>query len=117
MHAHLHTYHYYTPSIPKNKVKSEFAVLNRLQLSVKTGFKKSWLTNLDICVITFIGALSLAFWNIPFVSTFGISLAVGSFFALFNTVVIFKDFVTWYVWINPKDYKKVKFTKEARNEN
>ena len=23
MHAHLHTYGYYTPSIPKNKVKSD----------------------------------------------------------------------------------------------
>lgn len=98
------------------KIKSEFKVLNRLQLAVRTGFKKSWLANLDICVITFLSAISLAFWKIPFVSTFGISLAIGTFFALFNTVIIFKDFVTWYVWINPKDYKKVKFTKGEQHE-
>lgn len=99
-----------------NKMKSEFKLLKKLQLSARTGFKKSWLKNLDICAITFIGAVSLALWNIPFVSTFGVSLALGSFIALLNTVVIFKDFITWYVWINTKNYKRVKFTKEEGNE-
>lgn len=99
-----------------NKIKSEFAYLNKLQLAVKTGFKKSWLTNLDICAMVFLGALSLVFWNIPFVSTFAIGLAVGAFVALFNTVVLLKDFVTWYVCINPKNYKRVKFTKGENNE-
>lgn len=99
-----------------NKIKSEFKSLKKLQLSARTGFKKSWIKNLDICAITFIGAVGLALWNIPFVSTFGVSLALGSFIALFNTVVIFKDFVTWYVWINNKNYKRVKFTKEEGND-
>lgn len=99
-----------------NKIKSEFKSLKKLQLSARTGFKKSWLKNLDICAISFIGAVGLALWNIPFVSTFGVSLALGAFVALFSTVVLFKDFITWYVWINPKNYKKVKFTKEEGNE-
>ena len=99
-----------------NKIKSEFKYLNKLQLSVKTGFKKSWLTNLDICTIVFLGALCLIFWNIPFVSTFAIGLAIGAFVALFNTVILLKDFVTWYVYINTKNYKRVKFTKGENNE-
>lgn len=99
-----------------NKMKSEFTVLKRLQLCAKTGFKKSWLKNLDICSMAFIAGVSLGFWNIPFVSTFGISLAIGAFIALFNSVVLFKDFITWYVWINNKNYKRVKFTKEEGNE-
>ena len=99
-----------------NKIKSEFKYLNKLQLSVKTGFKKSWLLNLDICTIVFLGALSLVFWNIPFVSTFAIGLAIGAFVALFNTIVLLKDFVTWYVYINTKNYKRVKFTKGGNNE-
>lgn len=99
-----------------SKMKSEFYLLKRLQLSAKTGFKKSWLKNLDICAMAFIGGVALALWNIPFVSTFGISLAIGSFIALFNSVVLFKDFVTWYVWINTKNYKRVKFTKGEGNE-
>lgn len=99
-----------------NKIKSEFKYLNKLQLSAKTGFKKSWLTNLDICTIVFLGALSLVFWNIPYVSTFAIGLAIGAFVALFNTVVLLKDFVTWYVYINTKNYKRVKFTKGENNE-
>ncbi|MBE7074495.1 MAG: hypothetical protein E7376_00725 [Clostridiales bacterium] len=99
-----------------NKIKSEFTALNRMQLAAKTGFKKSWLINLDICVMSFIGSLSLIFWNIPFVSTFAIGLAVGSFVALFTTMLMLKDFVTWYVTINPKNYKRVKFTKGEINE-
>lgn len=100
-----------------NKIRSEFYSLHKLQLSARTGFKKSWLTNLDICVIAFVGALSLVFWNIPYVSTFAIGLAVASFVALFNTVVLLKDFVTWYVSINNKNYKRVKFVKGENNEN
>ena len=100
-----------------NKIKSEFYYLHKMQLAARTGFKKSWLTNLDICVMTFIGALSLAFWNIPFVSTFAIGLATAVFVALFNTIVLLKDFVTWYVTINTKNYKRVKFTKGENNEN
>ena len=99
-----------------NKMKSEFYSLKRLQLSAKTGFKKSWLKNLDICSIAVIGGVILGLWNIPFVSTFGISLAIGAFIALFTSIVLFKDFVTWYVWINNKNYKRVKFTKEESNE-
>ena len=99
-----------------NKIKSEFKYLNKLQLSVKTGFKKSWLINLDICTLVFLGSISLVFWNIPYISTFAIGLAIGAFVALFNTIVLLKDFVTWYVYINPKDYKKVKFTKGENNE-
>ncbi|MBQ9786281.1 MAG: hypothetical protein IJW25_02320 [Clostridia bacterium] len=99
-----------------NKMKSEFKALKKLQLSAKTGFKKSWLKNLDICALTFLSGVSLGLFNIPFVSTFGISLAIGSFIALFNTIVMFKDFVTWYVYINPKNFKAVKFTKEEGNE-
>ena len=99
-----------------NKMKSEFYSLKRLQLSAKTGFKKSWLKNLDICAISFIGGVALGLWNIPFISTFGISLAIGAFIALFNTVILFKDFITWYVWINNKNYKRVRFTKEEGNE-
>ena len=100
-----------------NKIKSEFYYLHKMQLSARTGFKKSWLTNLDICVMAFVGALSLTFWNIPFVSTFAIGLAVAVFVALFNTIVLLKDFVTWYVTINTKNYKRVKFTKGENNEN
>lgn len=99
-----------------NKMKSEFTALKKLQLSARTGFKKSWLKNLDICALVFMASASLGFWNIPYVSTFGISLAVGAFVALFNTVVIFKDFITWYVSINTKNYKRVKFTKGEGNE-
>ncbi len=99
-----------------NKVKSEFYSLKKLQLSARTGFKKSWLKNLDICAITFLASVTLALWGIPYVSTFGISLAIGAFIALFNTVVMFKDFVTWYVCINTKNYKRVKFTKGEGNE-
>lgn len=99
-----------------NRIKSEFKYLNKLQLSVKTGFKKSWLINLDLCAVVFLGAISMVFWKIPFVSTFAIGLSVGAFVALFNTIILMKDFVTWYVYINPKDYKKVKFTKGENNE-
>lgn len=99
-----------------NKVKSEFYSLKKLQLSARTGFKKSWLKNLDICAITFLASVTLALWGIPYVSTFGVSLAIGAFVALFNTVVMFKDFVTWYVCINTKNYKRVKFTKGEGNE-
>lgn len=98
------------------KMKSEFYYLKRLQLSAKTGFKKSWLKILDICVISFISGFVVSLWNIPFVSTFGICLATGAFVALFESVVIFKDFVTWYVSINNKNYKKVNFTKGEENE-
>ena len=98
------------------KMKKEFASLKKLQLSARTAFKKTWLKNLDLCAIPFIGGVALAVFNIPFVSTFGVSLAIGSFVALFNTIVVFKDFVTWYVYINPKNYKRIKFTKEAGNE-
>lgn len=100
-----------------NKIKSEFSNLHKMQLAVRTGFKKSWLINLDICSIVFLGAISLCFWNIPFVSTFAMGLTTATFVALFNTVVIMRDFVTWYVAINPKNYKKVKFTKGESNEN
>ena len=100
-----------------NKIKSEFYYLHKLQLAVRTGFKKSWLVNLDICVIAFVGALSLVFWNIPYVSTFAIGFATTVFVALFNTIVLLKDFVTWYVCINTKDYKKLKFTKGENYEN
>ena len=100
-----------------NKIKSEFYYLHKLQLATRTGFKKSWLTNLDICVVVFLGAISLTFWNIPFVSTFAIGLATATFVALFNTIVLLKDFTTWYVSINTKDYKKLKFTKGENNEN
>ncbi len=100
-----------------NKIKSEFSYLHKLQLAARTGFKKSWLINLDICTMVFLGAVSLTFWNIPYVSTFAIGLAVASFVALFNVVVIFKDFVTWYVTINNKNFKKVKFTKGENHEN
>ena len=99
-----------------SKMKSEFALLKKMQLSARTGFKKSWLKNLDICSMSFIGGVALALWNIPFVSTFGVSLAIGSFVAVFTSIVLFKDFVTWYVWINPKNYKRVKFTKGEGNE-
>ena len=99
-----------------NKVKSEFYPLKKLQLSARTGFKKSWLKNLDICAITFLASVTLALWGIPYVSTFGVSLAIGAFIALFNTIVMFKDFVTWYVCINTKNYKRVKFTKGEGNE-
>lgn len=99
------------------KIKSEFYNLHKMQLAVRTGFKKSWLINLDLCSIVFLGAISLCFWNIPFVSTFAIGLTTATFVALFNTVVIMKDFVTWYVAINPKNYKRVKFTKGDSNEN
>ena len=94
-----------------NKIKSEFYYLHKLQLAARTGFKKSWLINLDICTMIFLAAVSLTFWNIPYVSTFAIGLAVSVFVALFNVIVLFKDFVTWYVTINTKNYKKVKFTK------
>lgn len=100
-----------------NKIKSEFYYLHKMQLAVRTGFKKSWLVNLDICAMVFLGALSLAFWNIPYVSTFAIGLATSTFVALFNTIVLLKDFVTWYVTLNPKNYKKVKFEKGENNEN
>lgn len=99
-----------------NKMKAEFYALKKLQLSARTGFKKSWLKILDVCVLAFIGSACLGFWNIPYVSTFGISLAVGAFVALFNTVVLFKDFITWYVCINTKKYKRVKFIKGESNE-
>ena len=99
-----------------NKIKTEFYYLKRLQLAVKTGFKKSWLKILDINVIAFIGGLVLGLWNIPYVSTFGISLAIVAFVGLFNTIVMFKDFITWYVYINSKDYKRLKFTKGEGNE-
>ncbi len=99
-----------------NKMKSEFATLKKLQLSARTGFKKSWLLILDTTAIAFLGAVALGLWNISFVSTFGIGLAVGAFVALFNSVVLFKDFITWYVCINNKNYKRVKFTKEEGNE-
>ena len=98
------------------KMKSEFYYLKRIPLSAKTAFKKSWLKILDICVITFIGGLSLALWNIPFVSTFGVGLAVLAFISLFNSVVILKDFVTWYININSKNYKRLKFKKGDSNE-
>lgn len=100
-----------------NKIKSEFLYLHKLQLAARTGFKKSWLVNLDICTMIFLGAVSLTFWNIPYVSTFAIGLAVSVFVALFNVIVIFKDFVTWYVTLNNKNYKKVKFTKGENHEN
>lgn len=99
-----------------NKMKSEFKVLKRLQLSAKTAFKKSWLKILDLSVITFIFGLVLAFWQVPYITTFGIALATLSFVSLFNIVIIFKDFVAWYVTINSKDYKRVKFTKGEDNE-
>jgi len=99
-----------------NKMKSEFYYLKRLPLSAKTAFKKSWLKILDICLIPIISGISLGFWNIPFVSSFGIAIAVVAFVSLFNSVVILKDFVTWYITINNKNYKRVKFTKEAGNE-
>ncbi len=97
-------------------MKSEFKSLKKLQLSARTGFKKSWLCALDISALTFIAGVVLGLFNLPVVATFGIGLAVGAFVALFNTVVIFKDFITWYVYINPKNYKRVKFTKEVGNE-
>ena len=100
-----------------NKIKSEFYYLNKMQLAARTGFKKSWLIVLDICAMVFLGAVSLTFWNIPYVSTFAIGLAVTSFVALFNTIVLLKDFITWYVTINTKNYKKVKFVKGENNEN
>jgi len=99
-----------------SKIKSEFKYLGKLKLSVKTGFKKSWLKNLDICVIAFLASLSLVFWNIPYLSTFAISLSIMAFVSLFTTVVVLKDFVTWYININPKNYKRVKFTKGEINE-
>lgn len=98
------------------KMKNEFYYLKRLPLSAKTAFKKSWLKILDICSITFIGGVVLGIWNIPFVSTFGIGLAVLAFVTLFMSVVVFKDFITWYININSKNYKKVKFTKGEENE-
>lgn len=97
------------------KMKKEYASLKKLPLSARTGFKKSWLKNLDLCVIAFISGVTLGLFNIPYVSTFGISLAAGAFIALFNTVVMFKDFITWYVNINTKNNKRVKFTKEEEN--
>lgn len=99
-----------------NKMKSEFRSLKRMQLAAKTGFKKTWLKNLDITTISFIGGVVLGLWGLPYLSTFGIGLAIGAFVALFNTVVVFKDFVTWYLCINSKNYKRVKFTKEEGNE-
>ena len=99
-----------------NKMKKEFMYLHRLPLSAKTAYKKYWLKVLDICSITFIGGLVLAVWNIPFVSTLGVCLAVFSFVSVFEGLVIFKDFVTWYVTINNKDYKKVNFKKGDINE-
>lgn len=99
-----------------NKMKSEFKSLNKLQLSARTGFKKSWPVILDLTAVSFIGSVILALWNLPFVSTFAIGLAIGSFVALLCNVVVLKDFITWYVNINKKDYKKVKFTKGENND-
>ena len=99
-----------------SKIKSEFYYLKRIPLSAKTGFKKSWLKILDICVIAFLSGISLALWHIPYITTFGINLAIGAFVALFGNVVILKDFITWHVNINTKDYRRLKFTKGEDNE-
>ncbi|MBE7082237.1 MAG: hypothetical protein E7378_00965 [Clostridiales bacterium] len=100
-----------------NKVKSEFKYLHRLQLSAKTAFKKSWLAILDICAVAFFGALAFAFWNIPYISTFAIGLAIGSFIAMFNSIVLLKAYTKWYFFINTADYRKLKFVKGENNEN
>lgn len=99
-----------------NKIKSEFKVLHKVPLAVKTGYKKSWLNILDLCVLTIIGALTLSLWKIPFVSTFAIGLSISSIIALFNSIYLFKEFITWYINIDYKNYKKLKLTKGEKNE-
>jgi preprotein translocase subunit SecD len=94
------------------KIKSEYAIGKKLNISVKMGYKKSINVIADICGILVIASLVGFFVCTGLLKSFMMLLMVGSLISCFSSLFLGYQLFTSYTFFNKNNGKKVNFTRE-----
>ncbi len=96
------------------RIREEYAAGKKIPASVTSGFKKTWLTVLDINVVACVFAILLLILGAVEIYSFAGILLVGSLLALFTSVIVTKGLVKYYLPINSTKAKKFRLTREGK---
>lgn len=95
-----------------SSAKKNYAEGKKIPLSVKLGIKNNALKIVDFSVIAIILAIVLYFIGGVYVQSFALALGITSALNLLTSLALNMLFTKWYTRINPKDAKKLRFTRE-----
>ena len=93
------------------KCHEEFKTGKSLQVSFKTGYRKSLQLTIDIFAVQFIISLIFTIWGAGAVRSFAFVSMISSLVGAFTLLLLFRGFVKMYLCINSAKAKKVNFVK------
>ena len=95
------------------KIGKEYANGNRIHVSCKNGFKKSFWRLFDLHVISLVTSTLMLIIGIRQLSYFGGVMFIASIVSMFSLYVLFRFFVNSYLPLNSTKPKKLKLYREA----
>lgn len=95
------------------RVGKEYAIGNRIHVSCKNGFKKSFWRIFDLHIITLVASIILLLIGKYSISYFGGVIFIASLVSFFTLYVLFRFFVNTYLPLNSTKPKKLKLYREA----
>ena len=98
---------FFSHTILFKNIANEYANGKKIHLSIKSGYKKSVLTIVDINVVAIIASFVMWFLGDSFTISFGLILSICSLIGLFTTLLVTKAFMKWYLPINSSNAKKL----------
>ncbi len=94
------------------KIKSEYLKGKKLNIAVKTGYKRSIGVIADLCGAISISSLAMYLISSDIIKGFGLILIVGSLIACFSSLFLTYHLTSSYVAFNNNDGKRVNFKRE-----
>lgn len=94
------------------KGKYEYAIGKKLNIAIKTGYKRSVNLIADVCAILALTSLIAFFISTDLVKSFAIMMLVGSIIACFSSLFLTYHLVNSYSELNKNNPKKTNFVRE-----
>ena len=82
------------------RIKEEFSLGKRLNLAIKTGFKKGLPAIIDSNITTFIACIVLMIFGTGSIQGFAITLFIGVAVSMFSALVITRGLINMYYPLN-----------------